>query len=73
MQELTKLYLLTATRVLALLRQNAFTVEEYARSLLGRIDERDSIVKAWAFIGKLCSSYNRARKGYSLLLPQTRN
>ncbi len=47
MQELTKLYLLTASRVIALLRQDAFTVEQYAHSLLGRIDERDNIVKAW--------------------------
>ncbi|KAH0548150.1 hypothetical protein GP486_008122 [Trichoglossum hirsutum] len=50
MLEPTKLYLLTATRVLALLRQNIITVEDYARSLLDRIDERDSIVKAWTYI-----------------------
>jgi hypothetical protein len=73
MQELTKLYLLTATRVLALLRQDTFTVEEYARSLLGRIDERDSIVKAWTYISKLRFSSDRAREKYSLLLPQIRN
>ncbi|QSZ30985.1 hypothetical protein DSL72_000546 [Monilinia vaccinii-corymbosi] len=50
MEELTKLHLLTATRVLALLRQNMFTVEQYAHSLLGRIKGRDGMVKAWAYI-----------------------
>ncbi len=47
MLEHTKLYLLTATRVLALLKQNIIMVEDYARSLLERVDERDDIVKAW--------------------------
>lgn len=47
-----KLYLLTATRILALLRHNIITAEDYASSLLDRIDERDSTVKAWAYLGK---------------------
>lgn len=50
---MAKPYLLSATRVRDLLRHNAITVEEYARALLGRIEERDSIVKAWAFLGEL--------------------
>ncbi|KAH8803557.1 amidase signature domain-containing protein [Xylogone sp. PMI_703] len=45
-----KLYALSATQVLDLLRSDAITVEEYASSLLDRIGERDSVVRAWAFI-----------------------
>lgn len=51
MQEPTKLYLLTATQIIALLKHNTITVEDYARSLLGRIDERDSTVKVWEYLG----------------------
>ncbi|KAL5333328.1 amidase signature domain-containing protein [Aspergillus crustosus] len=43
-------YLLSATEVLGLFEKNALTVEHYARSLLGRINERDGIVKAWAYL-----------------------
>lgn len=56
-------YILAATQVLDLLKNNTITVEEYARSLLDRVKERDSIVKAWAYLGKLfilllpCPSY----------------
>lgn len=50
---MAKPYLLSATQVRALFRNNSITVEEYAISLLGRIEERDSIVKAWAFLGEL--------------------
>ncbi|KAG6988903.1 hypothetical protein G7Y79_00068g096020 [Physcia stellaris] len=50
MSKPTKLYLLTATEVLALFRRNAISVEEYAGSLLGRIDDRDSTVKAWEYL-----------------------
>lgn len=63
MPEPTNLYLLTATRILALLRQNTITVEDYARSLLGHNDERDSTVKAWEYLGKLSSSCHRAIDG----------
>lgn len=48
-----KPYLLTATQVRDILQKNTITVEEYAHSLLARIEERDCIVKAWAFLGKL--------------------
>lgn len=41
-------YAPTATEVLDLLNNITITVEEYARSLLDRIKERDGIVKAWA-------------------------
>ncbi|KAL2687751.1 hypothetical protein Neosp_005315 [[Neocosmospora] mangrovei] len=44
------LYKLTATQVLELLKNNTITVEEYARSLLDRIEENDGIVKAWAYL-----------------------
>lgn len=43
----------TATETLKHLRTNAITVDLYARSLLDRIDERDHVVKAWAYIGGL--------------------
>lgn len=50
---LQPLYLLTATEVASLLEQDSITVEAYARALLGRIDERDGIVKAWVYLGQL--------------------
>lgn len=43
---------LTATQALGLLKNNIITVEEYAQSLLEHIQERNSIVKAWAYLGK---------------------
>ncbi|KGO68016.1 Amidase [Penicillium italicum] len=46
----TQPYLLNATQVLDLFRDNTISVEQYAQSLLGRIEERDAIVKAWAFL-----------------------
>lgn len=74
MPEPTKLHLLTATQVLALLKQDTITVEDYARSLLGRINDRDSVVKAWAYLGKLPSSCHLAVDGACLLIPrQIRN
>lgn len=45
-------YRLTATQVLELLKNNTLTAEAYARSLLDRIQARDSTVKAWAYVGK---------------------
>ena len=51
----TKLYLLTATQIVALLSQSTIAVEDHARALLSRIDERDSIVKAWVYLGELSS------------------
>ncbi|KAK4247278.1 amidase [Corynascus novoguineensis] len=44
------LYILTASQALDLLKNNTITVEEYARSLLCRIRERDDIVNAWAYL-----------------------
>ncbi|TGO29197.1 hypothetical protein BPAE_0017g00020 [Botrytis paeoniae] len=45
-----ELCLLSATQILSLLKDNVVTVEDYARSLLHRIDQRNNIVKAWAYL-----------------------
>lgn len=45
-----KLYRLTATQALRNIRANELTVEDYAKSLLKRIQERDSAVKAWVYL-----------------------
>ncbi|KAF2813644.1 amidase signature enzyme [Mytilinidion resinicola] len=50
MPGLRTLYALTATQVHELVKNNTITTEEYVRSLLGRIKERDSTVKAWAYL-----------------------
>lgn len=42
-------YRLTATQAVAEIRSGALTVEDYARSLLSRIKERDQ-VQAWAYL-----------------------
>ncbi|KAI1458974.1 amidase signature enzyme [Annulohypoxylon moriforme] len=47
---MAKPYVLTAIEVLNLLKTNTITVEEYASSLLERIKDRDSVVKAWAYL-----------------------
>ncbi|KAK3299886.1 amidase signature domain-containing protein [Chaetomium fimeti] len=44
------LYALTASETLDLLKGNTVTVEQYAHSLLGRVKERDHIIKAWAYL-----------------------
>ncbi|KAL4926694.1 amidase [Aspergillus undulatus] len=41
---------LTATQALEAIRLNKLSVESYARSLLSRIENRDSTVKAWAHL-----------------------
>lgn len=46
-------YLVSATQVLDLFKNNTLTVKQYAQSLLDRINEQDSIVKAWAYLDKL--------------------
>jgi Asp-tRNA(Asn)/Glu-tRNA(Gln) amidotransferase A subunit family amidase len=46
----SKLYRLTATEVLAKIKDGEINVEDYARSLLKRIDSRDEAVQAWAFL-----------------------
>lgn len=47
---MTEPYRLTASQVLALMRNGELTVENYAKSLLARIKERDHIVNAWAYL-----------------------
>jgi Asp-tRNA(Asn)/Glu-tRNA(Gln) amidotransferase A subunit family amidase len=46
----SKLYRLTATEVLAKIKDGEINVEDYARSLLKRIDSRDEAVQAWAYL-----------------------
>jgi len=46
----TQLYQLTATQVLAKIKSGESTVEDYARSLLQRIQTRDEAVQAWAYL-----------------------
>ncbi|KAI0000242.1 amidase [Xylariaceae sp. FL0662B] len=41
---------LTATQALAKFKDGHLTVEDYARSLLSRIKQRDETVKAWAYL-----------------------
>lgn len=43
-------YQLTAAQVVQQIRSNQLTVENYARSLLARIDARDGDVHAWAYL-----------------------
>jgi Asp-tRNA(Asn)/Glu-tRNA(Gln) amidotransferase A subunit family amidase len=46
-----RMYALTATEALALMKNDTVTVEAYARALLDRIEERDDVVKAWTHLG----------------------
>ncbi|KAK3899282.1 amidase signature domain-containing protein [Staphylotrichum tortipilum] len=46
----TPLHALTGTQVAKLLKSNIITVEQYAAALWDRIQERDSTVKAWAYL-----------------------
>lgn len=43
-------YILTATQALSLMQKGKLSVEDYARSLLARIEERDDAVRAWAYL-----------------------
>ncbi|KAH8909663.1 amidase [Coniochaeta sp. PMI_546] len=43
-------YKLTATEVIAQIKSGSLTVEDYAKSLLSRIEQRDPVVKAWAYL-----------------------
>ncbi|KAJ4423216.1 hypothetical protein N0V82_002077 [Gnomoniopsis sp. IMI 355080] len=43
-------YRLTAAQAVKQIRSNNLTVEDYARSILSRIEERDGTVKAWAYL-----------------------
>jgi Asp-tRNA(Asn)/Glu-tRNA(Gln) amidotransferase A subunit family amidase len=44
------LYRLTATDVLTKIKDGEVTVEDYASSLLKRIEARDDAVQAWAYL-----------------------
>lgn len=46
----SELYRLTATEAATKIQQDEATVEEYARSLLKRIEARDEAVQAWAYL-----------------------
>lgn len=43
-------YRLTATEAVRAFESGSLTVEEYARSILERIRQRDPVVKAWAYL-----------------------
>ncbi len=45
------LYRLTASEVVNRIKANELSVEQYANALLSQVQERDSLVKAWAFLG----------------------
>ena len=47
---MTEPYRLTASHALSLMKKGDLTVEDYAKSLLSRIKERDHIVKAWVYL-----------------------
>lgn len=52
MQVPAKLWSLTATKALSLIKRDRLTVEDYAKALVSRIESRDSVVKAWKYFGK---------------------
>ncbi|ORY55868.1 amidase [Pseudomassariella vexata] len=45
-------YSLTATQAVAKFKDGSLTVENYAKSLLSRIDQRDSAVKGWVYLDR---------------------
>ncbi|KAK4545332.1 hypothetical protein LTR36_003512 [Oleoguttula mirabilis] len=46
----TELYRLTATAALKAFDDDSLTVEDYAKSLLKHIEDRDPVIKAWAYL-----------------------
>jgi Asp-tRNA(Asn)/Glu-tRNA(Gln) amidotransferase A subunit family amidase len=46
----SSLYKLTATGAASKIKAGEISVEDYARSLLQRIDARDEAVQAWAYL-----------------------
>lgn len=52
MQLPAKLWSLTATEVLDLVKKDRLTVEDYAKALVTRIESRNRVVKAWKYFGK---------------------
>jgi len=67
----TKLWSLTATEVLSLINKDRLTVEDYAKALVGRIESRKSVAKAWNYFGDLTSSLNANRARHILAPIQT--
>lgn len=53
------LHRLTAVEIRSLLKDDKISVVTYAQDLLDRIGERDSVVHAWAYLGK--PHYSRLR------------
>jgi Asp-tRNA(Asn)/Glu-tRNA(Gln) amidotransferase A subunit family amidase len=47
---MTDPYRLTASQALALMQKGDLTVEDYAKSLLARVKERNEVVKAWVYL-----------------------
>lgn len=47
---MAKLWQLSATEIQAEITKGNLTLEEYTKSLLERIEERDSAVQAWAYL-----------------------
>lgn len=45
------LHKLTATQALDLIKTDTITVESYAQALLDHIQDRDSTIRAWAYLG----------------------
>lgn len=46
------LWRLTATEILALIQKGDVNVEQYAKSLLSRVEARDDAVQAWAYLNR---------------------
>lgn len=47
---MTEFFRLTASQAQAKFKDGSLTVEDYARSLLSRVEARDSTVHAWAYL-----------------------
>ena len=60
------LWTLSGSQAQVLLQRGIITVEEYARSLFSRIDERDLVVKAWTYLG-LSPLWSSCQPGLTLL------
>lgn len=48
----TQYWKLTASEVVALTTSGKLSVEDYAKSLLERVDARDETIKAWAYLNR---------------------
>ena len=47
---MTEPYRLTASEAVAIMKKGDLSVEDYAKSLLSRVKERDHVIKAWAYL-----------------------